>query len=359
MGPGESSQAYAFIKHVLSTNPEITVDFCLGKEVNFSFFQSEQPAERLETFLTDSPESLSGHVADRPTSLLLLCNSKSFSKNEEFRRQSPFGETPVYTLDSNWLFNPSSLRFPYVAWAKDYFINIPEAIFRLGLQSAGGAFVIPEGILSKIKPIGLIPSYAKIDESVITQTRHQLGIPEGQKYIFCYFSGFGAGSRFWVLDNLLAAVEQLAEPTIHIRYLGVFPDGVTPQESERCRRITSETGTIDPNMFFTYLSSADLVFQHQGLGTLAQSIAAEVPVIANVATNPELLEMPDLHAAEVGPFERFGVCRMLDQTSSAATAAAALSELLFDTSKREAMRQRQREANIPGESRLAVELGVS
>lgn len=357
MGPGESTQAYGLIKHLLKTRRDLKVTFCLRKQINYSFFKELPVASALDIRLTGDPKSLFEVIKETNSELLLLCNSKAFSKHGDFIDKSPIPEIPTYCLDSNWLFNPNNSDFPFISWAKKYLVNIPKPIFELGLNENGGYFNIPNNYKQKLKPIGLIPSYEKLNNSIIEKTREELLIPAGEKYIFCYFSGFGADSRSWVLINLLNAISTLRyREIINIRYLGIFPEGMKLIETEKCSIIGNST--ISPEDFFRYLSAADLVFQHQGLGTLAQAISAQVPVIANVAANPSLKGLSELHMGEVSPFDRFGACKIHDKEDDKHTIAKSIDSYLNNQKLINQIQSSQAKVNVPGEEALAKEIGL-
>ena len=212
-------------------------------------------------------------------------------------------KSPVFSLDSNWLFNQPE-KYPFVKWLDRIFLNFPEAVFANGLAENGGPYTIPEVTMKKIVNVGLIPSYTPLEPSAKREIRAELGLTEAQKLIFIYI-GSGTTLRRDFHDKCLDLVDALADKygetakVLFVQYEG--PD--------KAILLPESRSLLQGDQFYKYLASADLVFQHQGLGTLEQAISAQVPVIANV-NNPAPDEKYNAHAWEVAPFEKAGLCKM-------------------------------------------------
>ena len=343
-GPGETSQAYSAARYFIKQKH--TVILALRQKTNLSFIP---PLSKLEIRITPSVTKLTQLVKSAQPEAVILCNSKSFNTTN-FSQQSPWKNTPTFTLDSNWLFNNQSTTYRFVNWAQKYFINIPPKIFQLGLKKNRGYFSLESNLLSKIQPIGFIPSYSRVNPSVIEQIRKKSGITANQKMIFCYFSGYGAGAKSWVLDNLIRAVEKLRTygQDIAVVYIGKTPN-VRQNQFKWFKHIPKEA--LNLITYFETLSSADLVFQHQGLATLEQAISAKVPVITNVI-NKTHREFPQLHKAEVSPFAKLGLCRLLFKSTSSEIIKQNVQDLLYNQSQIQQMRLSQQKYYSQGEKDL-------
>lgn len=349
-GSGETGHAYAVAKYFLKKN--IKVKILLQQEVNLSFFNNLNIKKEINISITPTLKKLSFLINKEKPAKVILCNSKSFIRNNpNFIFKSPWPKIPTYTLDSNWLFEQSPPPWRHIYWAKKYFITLPETIFNKGLKENGGHFNIPKEILKKIIPVGLIPSYDKLNKNRILKVRKKLNIKENEKLIFCYFSGCGAAGKFWVLENLIKSLKHLANSKIKIKVIAVglleknnnlpnlpFLHYIPPQ------KLNFET-------FFEILASSDLVFQHQGLTTISQAISSQVPIIANVSlkSSPSYFA---LHRYEVEPFVRLGLCRLMYKTTSIKIIQKNIFELLMNKQKREEMIENQKKVYQKGEEEL-------
>lgn len=343
-GPGETSQGYALAKRFTTQGHQIFIG--LQQETNASFFTATKQAKHL--YFTPDASSLTKLVKKIGPDGVILCNSKTFNKTD-FVEKSPWPNIPTFTLDSNWLFNSQVPIFRFVRWADKYFLNFPPQVFKLGLKKNGGYFKIDSSVLSRIETIGLIPSYKKPSIITITQTRKKLAIKRDEKAIFCYFSGFGAGQHAWVFFNLLKAVKKLINQgkKIKIVYTGAPIDRFLDQPYLHYLPKTS----INIESFFTILASSNLIFQHQGLGTLEQAISAQVPVIANVnrQNNPYY---PHLHEEEIKPFAHLNLNHLLFKSTKEEVIVKNIVNLLYNQNEIEKMRKAQEKYYLPGEENL-------
>lgn len=343
---GETSQAYATASYLHKNGYPVTL--LLIKEITkdlFSESKSTFPVRMISTV-----ESLKRYVEEYDPHVLVLFNSKSFSHDPTFWNapSSVFPTRLVVTVDSNWLFLPTSKVYPYIRWVDRYYINLPLAVFQAGFLEHGGMFDIPKSISPRLEAIGCIPSYLPLSPAERISIRASIGVSNEEKLIFCYISGFGAGSRSWVFDNLLHAVDELQQPNIKIV---VFGD-VTKVDLDTLQRkniILPPQTNMDE--FYAILAASDLVFQHQGLATLEQAISARVPAIANVMTYPED-EYPNLHIGELQPFAHTGVCVLHTKTTPISKIAASISTYLFDTKAIDEMKENQKQQWSDGEAEL-------
>ncbi len=345
-GPGETSQGYALTKYFLSRKHQIFIG--LQQKVNISFFSTLK--QSLKISFTPDPLSLTKLVKKIKPDGVILCNSKTFNKTN-FIEKSPWPDIPTFSLDSNWLFNLDSPIFKFVKWAEKYFINFHPQIFNLGLKKNNGYFNISPQILDKIEIIGLIPSYNKPTKQQIRKTRKKLGVSDSEKLIFCYFSGYGAGAKPWVLDNLIPVVKQLNKEKKQIKVVCIGnPNSLKQLPNEEWFSMI-EKKRVNIESFFQTLASSDLVFQHQGLGTLEQAISAQIPTIANVnkQNNPYY---PRLHEEEIKPFAKLNLCRLLFKSTDTEIIKKNIQDLLNNQTEIKKMKDAQKKYYSKGEENL-------
>jgi hypothetical protein len=346
MASGETSQAYAIADYLHANGYPVTL--ILKKDVTRGFFSDSHPG--FEIRMAPTVDLLKQYIAELKPQVLILCNSKAFRDDPGFWNapSSLFPDMLVVSVDSNWLFLPTSKVYPFNRWVDRYYLNLPPDVFRAGLLEHGGMFDIPKAIAARLEPVGCIPSYIPATPTERKTVRETFGVTDSEKLIFCYVSGFGAGSRSWVFDNLLHAVDELQQPNIKIL---VFGD-VTKIDLDSLRRddiILPPHTNMDA--FYSALAASDLVFQHQGLATLEQAISARVPTIANVTTYPDD-EYPDLHIGEVQPFAHVGVCVLHTKTTPISKIAASINTYLFDAQAIADMKKNQEKQWSDGEPEL-------
>lgn len=347
-GPGETGQARALAKFFAKKNLKII--FCLHQEKNLSFLEGDK---EFKIFLTPTPEKLKEIVEKEKPEILFLFNSKMW--DDGFKKSPPFLKPRfVFGVDSNWLFNAKKYpSYKFVEWADLFFILFPKKIFELGLKENGGNFVIEKKIREKILPIGFVPSYPLLKFGKKEKIRKKLGIRANEKFIFSYFSGWGAGHRKWALENMIKAVDLLIRKGRKIKVLYVGPiEGLNLEKMEKNWLMVREK--LPAKEYFLILASSDLIFMHQGMVTLAQAISSQVPVICNVSILKE--KLPKLHFWEVLPFKRAEVCEMLTKSTKTKTMAQKIEGLLFEKEEREKMKKRQRKIFEAGEKRIFEEI---
>lgn len=337
MGPGETSQARALAKYIEKKGGEIL--FALHQRKNLHFLVEDK---KFKIFLTENPQKLKRIVEKEKPDILLLFNSKMWGNFREFFETPPFKKpTLALCLDSNWLFNDKRYpAFRFIKWVDKYLVLFPKKIFESGLKENSGDFVIPKNVLQKIIPVGFIPSYKKPSQKSILKIRKKYGIQKNQKFIFSYFSGFGAGHRIFAFNNLFLAIEKLIKKGRKIKVLYVGPThDLDPEKLKKNWLLKEEF--LSAKEYFLTLSKTDLIFQHQGMATLSQAIAAQVPVICNVHILKERV-LPKLHFWEVSPFKRAGVCEMFSKSTPIGKIAKTIDELLFNEKKRREMQKKQK-----------------
>ena len=344
MGPGETEHARALGKYLSKKGYKVL--FALRQEKNAFFFEKD---EEFKIFITERPEKLKPILEKEKPEFLFLFNSKIWGG--KFLEKSPFKKPKfVFCVDSNWLFNSKKYpRLDFVKWADIYFISFPKKIFDFGLKKNGGNFEIEKEIKEKIIPVGFIPSYKRPPQKIIRKIRKAYDIKKDEKFIFSYFSGWGASHRTWALENFVKAVELLIKKNRKIKAICVGL--VTDLNLEKIKRnwlILKEK--LSAEDFFLTLASSDLVFQHQGMVTLSQAISCQIPVICNVSTLNQII--PKIHFWEVSPFKKAKACEMFSKTTKIEKISQRIEELLFEKESREKMRKNQRLIFEEGEKNI-------
>jgi len=339
-GPGETGQARALAKFLSKKGGRIL--FCLHQERNLFFLKNDK---EFKVFLTPEPKDLKKILENEKSDFLFLFNSKMWG--DDFKEECPFKKPKfVFCFDSNWLFNNKKYpQYKFVKWADKYFVLFPEKIFKLGLREFGGNFEIEKEMKEKLIPIGFIPSYLPVKRGGI---KNELGIQKGEKLVFSYFSGFGAGYRSWALENFVDALDLLIKKGMKIKAIYIGP------RLEIQRKWLIEREGISARKYFEILASSDLVFMHQGMVTLAQSISCQIPVICNVSILKT--ELPRLHFWEVLPFKKAGVCEIFSKTTKVEKIKKRIEELLYEKKEIQKMRKKQREIFEKGEERFFKEI---
>ena len=340
-GPGETGQARALAKFLEKKGGKII--FCLHQEKNLFFLEKDK---NFKIYLTPRPDNLKKVILKEKPHFLLLFNSKMWGG--DFLKEPPFKRPPfVFCFDSNWLFN--SKKYPlydFIKWADKYFILFPEKIFKLGLKENGGNFEIEKNVKEKIEPLGFIPSYEPIGKKLKEKIREKLKIKRNEKFIFSYFSGWGAGHRIWALKNFEKAVDILVKEGKKIKAMYVGPvQDLSLKETKRDWLLIKEK--LSAKDFFSILASSDLIFMHQGMVTLAQAICCQIPVVCNVSILKK--EMARLHFWEVLPFKKAGVCEMLSKSTKVEKIKKVIFDLLYNEKRKKEMQKRQKEIFEGGE----------
>jgi len=344
MAAGELTQGMALADYALKKGA--AVDFVLRLKQNTPLLKRFKKTSNI--LLAGKPGSLSHHLDAYTPDVFVLCNSKAVGYYKEFEKQGPKSKPITITLDSNWLFLKGENWYSYADWTDMLCVVFPKKVFQMGLKRYGGKYTIPSTTLKKITPVGFIPSTKKPTAQESRRTRKTLGIRKDEKLIFSYFGGYGADHRPWILEHLIASIDKLVAHGRSIRVVYVTSKkNVVPHNLKR-PWLTSKSD-LSQDMFFSFLATSDLVFQHQGLGTLVQAISARVPVITNVMDLKDEPFPRTAHAWEVEPFVKLNMCNMLYRSSSSEKIGRAVEELLYNKEKIQKMRGAQKLYYTPGE----------
>lgn len=346
MGPGEIGQGMAFARYALSRGNFVTLSVSHAEYL--PLIRLRHP--KFSSLIIKDSTTLKKTLNSKKVDILVLCNSKIFTRNDNFHKYPPEPKLPSLSIDSNWLFGPSS---PYLSnpWVNRYCLNLPEPIFQMGLKKNGGHYRIPKKILKKISVVGLIPSYRPVSRQEKNKIRTHYGIHKNEKLIFLYTSiGYLIKPVVFLKAYAVAKKLKAKGKKVKVIYFGDPPPASLNIKDRHWFLTLPRTNT---EHFSKVLASSDLVFQHQGLSTLEQAIGAQVPVIANVK-DPKYEKHPKrhMHAWEVGPFAKYGACAMFFFDDSSDAIANCAEDILFNKKRREAMRRKQRALYGKGEEKV-------
>ena len=342
MGPGETSQGAALGKHLLSKGEDVS--FVLLLEENRHFIANL----KCPLWVTNDGDEVKSIISSGKFDAVVICNSKAKNKDEKFLAEPPLDKPYVVSLDSNWLFNQPD-EFPYIQWLDKMYLNFPLDVYENGLLENGGNYFIPEEVSKNILPVGLIPSYERPSEKVLDDLRHELGLADDQKLIFSYI-GSGITLRESFYEKYIAVMDEVYRN--HGEKVKVlFLSGKVPDKPW----ILPLKNAVNSESFFQLLAASDIVFQHQGLGTLEQCISACVPVVANVVT-PKPGHRTHEHAWEVQPFVKAGLCRLHFYDDDAKLIYQTIESLLYDDDVRTEMIKNQKSHYICGEEAIYQDL---
>lgn len=343
MGPGETIQGIALANYAAEKGNDIT--FATRLKLNYRFLKKQK--QQFKVCLVETEKRLKNIFEKEKPDVFVLCNSKVVHYYKAFFLLPPSPKPVTVSLDSNWLFLKNEKWYSFIEWADRYLIVFPKKIFNLGLKKYGGNYNIPCHIIKKIETVGFIPSFKKIPQNKQLEIRKKYNIGKDEKLIFSYFGGFGAGFHLWVLNNLIKATESLIQKGLKIKIIYVSPEENIKNIEKKSWLIREES--LSNEEFFSILSSSDLVFQHQGLGTLAQAISSQIPVIANVRNIEEEPYPNHAHAWEVGPFAKLNMCKMFYKNSPIENIKKAIKELLYDKKEIAEMKKAQKKYYVSGE----------
>ncbi len=343
MGPGETAHAYFLFKYFKEKGHRII--FTLRQKINLKFFYGLELKKNIEVL----PElsDLIQFVNKVKPSYIFLFNSKVFSKHKKFVEESPWPNIPTFSVDSNWLFSEKLKTYRAIRWINKYYICFPKKVFDEGLKENGGIFEITKFFRERIEIVGYLPTINPLSPKEKQMVRKILGIRPEEKFIFCYFSGFGAKEKRWVLEKLIRIVERLKKYRIKVGVVGRKLDIIKGRENF----IDLTKRGVNIESYHNYLASSDLVFQHQGLGTLAQAITSRTPVIANVMYRPEA-EIPTVYLGEVNPFAKLGLCKVFLKEDAVSKVTNGVYELLYNEEEIRKMKEAQKKSLVKGEQNL-------
>lgn len=351
MGTGEVGQGVAFAKYAISQGFFVTFAIFDSKYLLFLNFD----AINVRSIVLDaSVKGLNQAIAQDNPDILVLCNSKIL-EHDGYCDNPPTPKPITISIDSNWLFAKNS-PCKFMPWADAYCINIPKDVFELGLVENGGNYDIPIDVMKKIKIVGLVPSYPKISDAAKEDTRKKYGILREEKLIFMYASptSISTTQQIGIYLKAIESVKILISRgnKIKIINIGNIPQSIVDIDEKWLVNIKSK----DASEFYEILSSSDLVFQHQGLSTLEQSIAANVPIIANVKDLKDEEYEHHAHEWEISPFARYGACDMMHFSDDISESVEKIRRLLYDENAISKMKSCQSQLYEPGEANVMKEV---
>jgi len=350
MGTGEIGQGVAFAKYAISQGFFVTFAIFDNKYLPFLNFDE---INFKHIVLDANVKSLNQAIAQDRPDILVLCNSKML-EHDGYCDNPPTPKPITISIDSNWLFSKDS-PWKFMPWIDAYCINIPKDVFGLGLVANGGNYDIPADVMKKIKIVGLVPSYPKVSDLVKEETRKRYGILPEEKLIFMYASptSISTDQQVGIYLKAIESVRILISKgkKIKIINIGNIPQSVIDIDENWLINEKSR----DASEFYEILSSSDLVFQHQGLSTLEQSIAANVPIITNVKDLKDEEYVHHAHEWEISPFVRYGACDMMHFSDDISESVDKIERLLYDASAISKMISCQSQLYEPGEANVLKE----
>ncbi len=353
MGTGEISHAVAFARYAIKQQAIVYLAVLSKDYMPLIDLNLEN---LIPLVLEASYESLNKTIVQYNPDVLILCNSKILNSDGQYALNPPNPKPLTLSIDSNWLFN-SNIAFPYLPWVDEYCINIPEEVFNLGLKKYDGYYEISDEVMKKIKIVGLIPSYEKIPKSKIIQIREKYGVSSDEKLMFLYTSpNSSSRTQNIIFKKAIESVIALREKGYKIKIISINVGEIIKDILNVTDEWFINLGTVNAHDFYDILSSSDLVFQHQGFGTLEQAIAACVPVITNVMDLSDEVTPGHAHAWEVLPFKRYGACSMFYFSDSTSDATDEVERLLYNDDRINIMKQQQQKLHSSGESGVMQEI---
>ncbi|MFQ5568607.1 MAG: hypothetical protein ACE5G0_02965 [Rhodothermales bacterium] len=345
MGPGETAQGAAFARYALAAGHDVSMGVLVPETLRF-IDDLDAPKSVIRTG-TEARNEIERGGFD----VVVFISSKAFKSDPDFQNTPPKNRPLACSLDSNWLFDHPRW-FPCIQWLDTIFLNFPPRIYRYGLKEHGGFYQIPAHLKPRLMPVGLVPSYPPLEARTRAEIRHRLGVQDHHALIFSYF-GFSMTYHADFYGRYLRVMEALdAESGGRLRVIHFG------HERPQAPWLVPVERTVGSRRYFDLLASSDLVFQHQGLGTLQQAMSAHVPAVVNVP--PPRRGVRHTLAAEVEPFARAGVCTRhffddpLDQVLDS------MRTLLFSPESRAAMVREQKNHYSVGEKTMlqAIEAGL-
>lgn len=344
MGPGESVQGVGLAKYAIDKGDDII--FITRAKVNYDFVKNQ--IKNAKILLVETAEYLKKIFDQEKPDVLVLCNSKIARYYDGFFMKFPSDKIVSVSLDSNWLFDKDGGWYSCADWLDKYFVIFPEKIFNFGLKKYGGNYDIPPEIAKRIETVGFIPFFKKPSLKTRLEMRKKYGIKKNQKLIFSYFSGYGATHRGWAFDNLEKSIDILTQKGLDAKviYIGAKND-LGAETLKKNWLIVEEKMNIKD--FYLALASSDLVFQHQGLGTLSQAFSANIPVITNVMDLSDEVRAKHAHAWELAPFAKLGMSDMLYRSTPIGEISRNIEKLLCDKEEIKKMKSFQKKYYFAGE----------
>lgn len=343
-GSGETSQAVAFAQYALDKGAQIFL--CYQFKDNLDLLKTVSKSKNFQAQYVGTKEEFYKILQEQKPQTLILVNSKMFCPDEDFANYAPANKPLTLSIDSNWMFDWSKMT--YVKWVDQYLVNFPQEIFDAGLTKNSGHYQIPQDVFKKIKPVGLIPSYKKPTPKELAKTRAKYCQTKQEKLVFTY-CGFGVNNAPYGIVKILPAVKALNDnknANIRLIYVG---------DRENIKGFEKENWLVHKpslaaNEFYETLAAADLICQHRGMGTMAQVISAQIPVLATVKDPSTPSKNPG--AWEMAPFQKAGACEMLFASDPTEKSRDTIEKLLFDKASIKKMKAIQKKLYIPGEKQV-------
>lgn len=344
MGPGETAQGIGLANYAAGKGDSIV--FVVRTKGSYGFAAEQIKGAKI--FLAEDAESLKKIFEREKPDVLALCNSKLARYYDGFFMKSPSDKIVSVSLDSNWLFDKDGGWYACADWLDKYFIIFPQEIFNSGLKKYGGNYGIHPEVAARIETVGFIPFFKKPSIKTRLGIRKKYKIKKDQKFIFSYFSGYGADHRSWAFNNLEKAVDILIQKGLDVKVLYVGAKNSLSADSIKKEWLVVEEKMNIKDFYFT-LASSDLVFQHQGLGTLSQAFSASIPVITNVMDLSDEVRAKHAHAWELASFARLGMSDMLYRSTPTEEISQNIEKLLRDKEAIKKMKEAQKKYYFAGE----------
>lgn len=343
-GLGEYAQAESFAQFAASKG--VNCFFLIANVEDVNIYKRAISKSGFDFKITKTPDETDCLIYSFNPQAVFLCNSKT---SREFIKKRPkIKELLVGSLDSNWTFNNCGPLFKVFSWIDNFFVVMPQKIFKLGLWENSGHYKINRAILNKIYCPGFIPSGANFNAHQIREIRKKIKLKRGEKLIYLYLGRGGSFRWRWFLLPILVCVfDELYKTYKNFRVLFVG-------EHKIKRRWAISVNWIDDIEYLEkVIAASDLVIQHHGLGTLPRAIHAGIPVIC---LTPKIFpNMPyyiTSYYYEIEPFAKLGLCINMQFTDYFTNYIKNIENLLFNSEIRNQMIKKQKEIFSPGEENL-------
>ncbi len=309
IGPGETSQAVSLAQYAFKKGVDCT--FVIDN-LSSALWAQKQGFKKIIA-IGSKPKRVTkgvdeGYNAEKimriieleNPDVLILCNSKAYSWG--FIKRAPKRKPLIISLDSNWLFGQyPDVKMP--SWIDKFLVTFPEEVFKKGLKQYGGYYEIEKRYLRKIIPAGFIPS-KKISETEKEKIRKKFLVKKREKMIFVY-TGSEISYRGSILRKIFKSLDFLYKKGYKFKVVYT-----AQEEKKRPWAIFAKDFLSVPDNFTKALASSDLAILHQGLITLFQAIANQVPVISNIPPKGKY-HSGKHHTSfyEIKTFERLNACK--------------------------------------------------
>ena len=341
MGAGEAAQGAGLARHALAAGHRVSMVVRLPQHLRL--LDTRGCPKRV---LQDGA-AVRAEIERGGYDAVVFCNSKAFGEDPAFQQTPPDPKPFTCSLDSNWLFDHPTW-YPCIRWLDKIFLSFSPPVYHYGLREGGGHYEVPAHLKPKLEPVGFIPSRQPLDPTTHAGIRAGLGLREDHRLVFSYF-GRGATyqRRFFPrYMQIMAACYRACGGALRVIHFG--------DEQPQAPWVLAQEKDLDRSRFYTWLAASDLVFQHHGLSTLMQAVAAQTPVLA--AIHRPRPGCRHAHAWELGPFERAGVCALHFFDDPVEDLVASICALALPSPRRAAMIEAQQRHFVAGEERALAEI---